>query len=219
MVIKAVAVKEGRESSEVVTVKYDMAKDWIFEDIKPTDGWRYTALNYTYSTGVMSENGTGSGKFDGERKLTRGMFATVLYRMAGKPAATAPAGFPDVEKDKYYAPAISWAFENGIVSGRPDGNFDPEGDITRAEIAKMLKGYADYSGFDTTTVKDLSVFADSAEIIRKDDWKKDALQWATAVNMITGKTRDDKSHLAADDNATRSECAQMISKFAKEYVK
>ena len=219
MVIKAVAVKESLESSEVVTVKYDMAKDWIFEDIKPTDGWRYTSLNYTYSTGVMSENGTGSGRFDGERKLTRGMFATVLYRMAGEPAAAAVSGFQDVKKDKYYAPAISWAFENGIVSGRPDGSFDPEGNITRAEIAKMLKGYADYCGFDTTAVKDLSAFADGAALIKKADWKKDALQWATAVNMITGKTMDSKSYLAADDNATRSECAQMISKFAKEYVK
>ena len=219
MVIKAVAVKDGMESSDVITVKYDMTKNWIFKDIKSTDGWRYTSLSYTYSTGVMSENGNGTGMFDGEKKLTRGMFATVLYRMAGEPATTIGSKFPDVDKTKYYAAPITWANENGIVGGRPTGDFDPEGNITRAEIAKMLKGYADYCGFDTTAVKDLSTFADGAAIIKKADWKFDALKWATAVGMITGKTKDGKSNLAADDNATRSECAQMISNFAKEYVK
>lgn len=218
MVIKAIAVKDGLESSEVITVKYDMAKKWIFSDVKSTDGWRYTALNYTYSTGVMAENGNGSGKFDGELKLTRGMFSTVLYRMAGEPATTVGSKFPDVNKDKYYAKAITWAYESGIVNGRPDGSFDPEGEITRAEIAKMLKGYADYCSFDTTAVKDLTTFADGAAVI-KSSWKKEALQWATAVNMISGVTKDGKTILAADDDATRSQCAAMIERFAKEYIK
>ena len=214
MLIRAIAVKEGLEDSDVVSIRYEMEKEWIFTDLEEKQGWwQYDAVKYTYEAGIMAERGTGSGEFAPSENLTRGMFATVLYRMAGEPSITYEAKFPDVDPEKYYAKAITWANKNGIVDGKPDGSFGPELNISRAEIAKMLKGYADYCGFDTTAVKDLSTFADGAAVM-KSDWKKKALQWATAVNMITGK--DGK--LAADDPATRVECAQMIRKFGIEYL-
>ena len=214
MLIKAIAIKDGLKDSEVVTIRYEMEKEWIFTDVGSKDGWRYDAAKYTYNAGIMGENGNGSKRFDTEKNLTRGMFVTVLYRMAGEPSITFEDKFPDVNPEKYYAKAVTWANKNGIVDGKPDGSFGPELNISRAEIAKMLKGYADYCGFDTTAVKDLSTFADGAAVM-KSSWKKQALQWATAVNMITGKA----GNLAADDFASRVECAQMIRKFGIEYLK
>ena len=47
--------------------------------------------------------------------MTRGMLVTVLYRLAGSPKSVADSGFADVAAGKYYADAVSWAAENGIV--------------------------------------------------------------------------------------------------------
>ena len=81
-----------------------------FSDVKSAD-WFYEPVEYAYENGLMT--GTSSNIFSPNLTTTRGMIVTILHRMEGEPAAKA-AGFSDVQRSRYYAPAIDWASANGM---------------------------------------------------------------------------------------------------------
>ena len=85
--------------------------------------WYYDSVAYVYEKGLMG--GTGDGLFAPDLTTTRGMIVTILYRLAGSPAATAAAGFVDVAAGAWYADAVNWANANGIVTGYGDGPLRP----------------------------------------------------------------------------------------------
>ena len=95
--------------------------------------------------------------------MTRAMLVQVLYRMSGSKAAST-AQFTDVADGKWYAEAIAWASENGIVNGFTDGRFQPDTLITRQQLAAILYRYAQLSGKDTDQTADLSGYTDSVTI-------------------------------------------------------
>ena len=160
---------------------------------------------------------TATTRFDPDRPLTRGMFATVLYRMAGEPGVKYTKKFSDVADGKWYSKAIIWASQKGIVSGYQNGTFGVEQNITREQIAKMLYEYADKAaGYDVSQKKELTGFTDRQKM---SPWAEKYLQWATAVSMITGKPNDDRSYrLDPKGEATRAECAAMLMRFQNKYA-
>ena len=105
-----------------------------FTDVKDTD-WFASNVQYVYDNGLM--NGTTTTTFEPESNLTRAQTAMVLWRIAGQPAPTAKAPFTDLV-DAWYRDAIAWAAEQKVVNGRGDGTFDPNGNVTVAEAAKMV---------------------------------------------------------------------------------
>ncbi|MCI2048149.1 MAG: S-layer homology domain-containing protein [Lachnospiraceae bacterium] len=173
--------------------------------------WVRSAVWYVYSNGLMS--GTSATTFRPNDPLTRGMFATILYRMAGKPAVTYSARFSDVPSGKYYSLPVTWASNAGLISGYGDtGRFGPADNITRAQIAKILYLYAKSKGYDLTATADLSGFAD------KDLLKGNFvtyMKWAVTRGLISGTTSGSARYLRPGDSATRAQCAKMIKNFLR----
>ena len=99
-----------------------------FTDVSASQ-WYHEAVDYAVVNGLFA--GTSDTAFTPNGEMTRGMLVTVLWRMAGKPEAKAAAAFRDVDADQYYAVAVAWAKENGIVAGTSDTTFSPNAKITR----------------------------------------------------------------------------------------
>ena len=187
--------------------------DWPFSDVPVNPGnWRYDSIKYVYDNGIM--NGIkGTTRFDPEEPLTRGMFATVLYRMAGEPPVNAENRFTDVRNDKYYSNAIIWAYSKGIVQGIGGGVlFGPEESITREQIAKMLYEFGKSQGYTMDGSADLSGFPDNSDV---SNWALDYMRWAVGSGMINGKNIGGAYYLDPKGNATRVECAAMLTRFMK----
>ena len=122
MTLKAIAVKEGMNNSTIAVAAYTIKeevkeKEWMFIDVPViSDNWKYESVKYVYNQGVMGAI-TETREFQPDRPLSRSMFATVLYRMAGEPQVNYQAKFSDVPAGKWYSNAIIWAYQNKIVSG------------------------------------------------------------------------------------------------------
>lgn len=123
-----------------------------FQDVS-ADDWFAQAVAYVSSEGLMS--GESTNTFAPNASMTRGMLATVLYRLAGQPETTAQTTFADVTAGAYYADAVAWAaeqsviagtsdtacwcVENGILTGTSTDTLSPQATATRAEVAAVLQ--------------------------------------------------------------------------------
>ena len=177
-----------------------------FDDINKAD-WYTDSVNYCYNKGIILGTGT---KYNPNTKLTRGMLVTILHRMEGKPTPTTQNKFKDVYKALYYYDAIRWATEKGIVHGYDDesGNFGPEDNVTRQDLAVILRNYAEYKGKNVNVTTNLSGFSDSNLI---SDYAKTAMQWAVGKGVINGNdTTSGKKTLTPHANSSRAEAAAMI---------
>lgn len=181
----------------------------LFPDVK--GHWGVSAIQYVYDKRLM--NGVGETEFAPEATLSRGMLATVLYRMAGAPAVKGESGFSDVESKAWYEAAVIWAAENGIVKGFDDGRFYPELEVSREQAAAMLRRYADWKSLNTDARSELSDFQDAGEI---STWAEEDLSWANAVGLVTGK---DNNILDPGGDATRAEAATILMRFCENIAK
>lgn len=153
-----------------------------FTDVSEDD-WFYADAAYLYEKGVMK--GTADETFAPSRSVTRGQLAAALYRMAGEPAVTAKAAFTDVPADYWCAAAITWAAENGVVTGYGDGGFRPADAVQRQELAAMLFRFAVYQGMSAVTLEEnLAPFADRADVAA---YAVPAMNWAVGQGILQGK--------------------------------
>ena len=174
--------------------------DMPFTDVKEED-WFYGAVVYAYQNGILT--GTGETTFSPNGPMTRSMLVTALWRLEGEPEASGASGFPDVKPDAWYAEAVDWASQTGLVSGTGAG-FDPEGSVTREQIASILYRYAKLKGWDVSKTASLQDFADGADTSA---WATRAMEWAYAEKLITGK---DGNRLDPQGQATRAEVAAIL---------
>lgn len=136
---------------------------------------------------------------------SQAMLTTSLYRMAGEPAVTGSASFTDVADGQWYTNAVIWASQQGIVQGIGNGKFDPNGVITREQLAVMFYRYV---GGQPVSA-DMSRFQDSASI---SDWALEAINWAVAQGIITG---NDQRYLAPGSVVARAEVDQLLLNFSQ----
>lgn len=180
-----------------------------FTDI--TSHWAKDAINYVVDAGLFT--GTSATTFEPETDMTRGMFVTVLGRMAEADGsgAQAAAQFTDVAADGYYAPYVAWAAENGIVTGTEADKFEPDAPVSREQMAAILYRYVQSTGDDAAAVEtEIEQFADYAAV---SDYAVDALNWAVGDGLINGT---DHNMLAPQDNATRAEVATILMRFVEK---
>ena len=139
--------------------------------------------------------------------MTRAMLVTVLWRYEGSPKEGTNT-FTDVSaKDgSWYIDAVAWAAENGIVGGVGDNRFDPNGNITREQMATILYRYSERKGIDTSKQGSFSGFPDAGKV---SSYAKTALQWTVAEGIIGGS--DGK--LLPQGNATRAQVATILMRF------
>ena len=124
--------------------------------------------------------------------------------------------FSDVTAGRYYSNAIIWAYKNGIVNGYEDGRYGVNDYITREQIAKMLRVYAQVRGYSTSERADINSFPDISEV---SGWAVEHMRWAVGCGMINGKNIGGTYYLDAKGNATRAECAAMLTRFINRYGK
>lgn len=177
-----------------------------FSDVK-TSAWYHEDVQYVSENGLMK--GTGENLFSPDATTTRGMIVTILYRLEGEPSPTGACPFQDVASGKYYEKAITWAAENGIVSGFSADTFGPDQNITREQMAAILYRYATYKKYDVSAAGDLSKFPDADKV---SSYAVDAMKWANAAGLING-SNDGKLYPAG--NATRAQVAAILTRFCK----
>ena len=179
-----------------------------FTDVSEKD-WFYSDVMFVYENGLML--GTSKTLFSPHGTATRGMMATILWRMEGSPVPKGKNSFTDVEAEKWYADAITWTAENGIFAGYGKDKFGPDDPITREQLAAIFYRYADYKGYDLTVKGNLDKFKDSDKIT---DYAKTAMQWAVGSGLVKGKSGN---LLDPQGTATRAEIAAMLHRFIEKY--
>ena len=145
----------------------------------PYGSWYYGAVEYALEQGLLS--GTGSDAFDPDGTVTRAQLAQILWRLGGSQSAQ-NAGYPDVPSDQWYHTAVSWCSSVGLMSGTGSG-FNPDGALTREQLALVLRQYAQYTGLDVSAVQGLSQFTDGGSA---SPWARDALGWAVSSGLLSG---------------------------------
>ncbi len=186
---------------------------WPFTDAAVNSGnWKYENIKFVYENGVMT--GVKANQFQPDVPLTRAMFASVIYRLAGSPDITYKNVFSDVPAGKWYSNAIIWAYEKGIVAGLGNGRYGTNDNITREQLARMLMEFAKVQSYNTSDSADFSKFADASEVSR---WATDNMRWAVGAGIISGSTKDGSYYMNPKGQATRVECAVMLTKFIQKY--
>lgn len=140
------------------------------------------------------------------------MLVTMLWRLEGQPVAQ-KASFSDISVDAYYAAAVAWANENGIVTGVDEATFAPKSAITREQFAAIMYRYAQYKGMDTSAHADLSNYTDNASISA---YAREALSWANATGLINGMST---TELAPQAQATRAQTAAILWRWCEDAQK
>ena len=136
--------------------------------------------------------------------MTRAMLVTVLWRMENSPV-TAQSSFTDVTAGQWYAQAVSWAANNGIVTGVEEGIFAPDQAVTREQLATIVKRFADYKGTNLGETTAEVAFADSDLIA---DYAKESVQTMQKAGILSG--REDGT-FDPQGTATRAECAKILT--------
>lgn len=174
----------------------------------PENAWCAEAVRQATERWLTA--GTGDGNFAPNAPVTRAMFVVMLSRLHqgtdGGAVIDGSSTFADVPTDAWYASAARWAADQQIVLG-DNGSFRPSADITREALATLLYRYAVFMGFDTSARADLSRFSDASGV---SDYAADAMGWAVAEGIISGKT---DGTLAPKGTATRAQTAKMLVAF------
>lgn len=178
-----------------------LARAATFFDIQDTD-WYAPAVAYVQSKGWM--NGTGDEDFLPQGTMTRGMLAAVLYRAAGSLPCAGGLYFEDIYAGTWYADAVVWCGDMGIVTGTDSLHFSPELPVTREQVALMLWRLAGWP-----PAGKMAIFVDGAQI---NTWSRAGVDWACQAGIVTGKadgTFDPQGY------ATRAEVAQMLMRYGQ----
>ena len=181
-----------------------------FDDVSTSD-WYHAYADFVASNGYM--NGLGEGQFAPGNEIDRASVVVVLWNMAGKPAHTVKDNpFTDVAESAWYTPAILWAFENGSVSGKGAGIFDPGDRVTREQLTLMFYRFAAAMSYDLAADEqvDLTAYPDHAEV---SGWANEAFQWACDLKLISGRGMNGGTYLTPGGTATRAEIAVIVTLF------
>ena len=186
----------------------------MFTDV--TKNWAYPGIQYCVTHGIMG--GMGNGTFAPTGTTTRAQIVQILYNLEGTPAVSGTTPFTDLTAN-WYKPAILWAYQNNVVAGKSPTTFDPEGPVTREQIAVILTQYMFHvlKMERTWTPADLSTFPDGAQV---SSWAKEAMQDAVALGLINGtKAPDGKVYLDPQGSAARQQVATILMNFCQNVKK
>lgn len=175
--------------------------------------WYYGAAAYAYNNGLFA--GMTPTTFAPNATMTRAMLVSVLWRLAGEPAPKAPNTFVDVPDGAWYTDAVTWAAENGVVSGIGGGCFAPNSNVTREQTAVILFNYAHSRGYDVGARADLSAFPDAGSV---SGWAEKALSWANAAGLINGTVYGGRTILDPQGSASRAQVAMILRSYAEHVV-
>lgn len=164
--------------------------------------WYEQAAAYCRENGLLQ--GAGDGRFLPEAKVTRAMLAVVLHRMAGSPAVAGAISFSDVETSAWYAGAVDWAGQNGVMSGYGSGLFGPGDPVKREQLAVVFWRLAG------SPVVSAESFSDGDSISQ---YARTAVDWARATQLMSGVGGN---CFAPAADLTRAQLAQVLANRARQ---
>ncbi len=175
--------------------------------------WAESSIQWAIENNVFK--GSSATSFQPDDDMTRGMFVTVLGRMAGVVADnyqnTTYSLFQDVPTGAYYTPYVNWAVRYGISSGVTDGLFEPDALITREQMAVLLVRYASIYNYQMVKVGEnvTEAFADADCI---SEYAADSVETMRKVGVFTGEVQNDGVYFDPAGNVTRAECAVVLQR-------
>ena len=177
-----------------------------FKDI--TGHWAKEDIDYVVGLGLLE--GTSTTTFSPNAHMTRGMFVTVLGRLANIDDSNYKnSSYTDVERDAYYMGFIEWARENNIVNGVGNGKFDPDQSITREQMAVIMSNYAETIGYTLPKVHVENIFADKAKI---STYAKETVKQMQMAGVINGKNNN---FFDPQGTATRAEVSAVLRRLVE----
>lgn len=180
-----------------------------FTDVSGSFKWAANSVDFMSGNGLVNGISTKNPNVFGPgQNMTRAMLVTILYRAAGEPSVAGITNkFTDNKQNQYYYEPVLWASSKGIVNGATATTFDPDGKITREQIAAILYRYA---GSPAASSSALNGFTDQSAV---SSYAVTAMQWAVGNGIITGVSTNGRTTLSAKNNATRAQVSVMLHRF------
>ncbi len=180
-----------------------------FVDV-PANDFYLDAVKFVYQNNLMM--GITDTTFGGGRTITRGQIVTILYRLSNSPASSNTSSFQDVPANEYYAPAVTWASNNGIVNGRNSTTFAPNDAITRQELAAILYRYTSFRGLTNNKLANLGGYTDQGQV---DSYAVTPMQWCVGNGIINGTSN---TTLTPRGTAQRYQAAIMLMRYCQSFL-
>ena len=178
--------------------------------------WAESYINEAAGLGLI--NGTDVGIYAPDSTMTRAQFVTILWRSKGSPEPNGTSSFTDLGAGSdWFSDAVAWAEENQVVDGVDVGKFDPNGQVTREQIATILFRMSGDEAGNGQQYADIyeQAFTDSASV---GSWAKEAVWWAVYHEIWCGANSTDVGTvLAPTQPANRAQIAVMIVRYL-DYV-
>ena len=219
------------------------AAETTYSDID-ADAWYAWCVADATKRGLM--NGTGGGTFSPDGDLTRAMLVTVLWRLAGEPAAEDPAEFTDVPDGQWYSDAVAWASGFNVVEGYGGGVFGPADPVTREQMAVIFYRWAEGKKYDVGFAANAALLKEESSVTRfvetetpegyydsamvpigapVSGWAEDAVQWSAEHDFLVRREVRGQGPMGGSiyrycvwENASRAEVAVFLSRFCRDYV-
>ena len=185
-------------------------KPMYFDDVAPGK-WYFDAVIFAKENSLFQ--GVGNRAFAPESPMTRAMIVQVLYNLAGN-GEICRNPFTDVPDSAWFAKAVAWAAEHGVVNGTGDGVFSPNSNVTREQIATIVYRFTQQMGIAVDGAADLSKFPDQNLV---GSWARDAVAWAVDREIITGSRVGDKDYLKPGSFATRAQVAAIMMRCVRHW--
>jgi len=183
-----------------------------FADLVPT-AWYHDGVHYCIENGLMQ--GVSATSFLPNGSTTRAQLVTILWRLEGSPETAGAESFTDVKDGAWYAQAVRWAADRGVVKGYDNGGFGPDDAVTREQMVTILYRYAQYKGYDVSVGEDTNILSFN-DALAVSGYAVPAMQWACGSGLMTGIAQDGGMALAPKDTTTRVQTATLMMRFYTE---
>ena len=189
---------------------------YAFRDMPVPTDWAHEGLDYCIYHGYIA--GTSASTVAPNGVCTRAQLVSILYRVQGEPTTVKGyelsklrAPFNDVPRGQWYTDAIWWAKLMGVVAGTSATTFDPEGEITREQLAVILYNYTkQFAPGSLTATGSLAGFPDAASV---SSWARTEMAWAVGNGLISGTGSGSVAYLTPQGSATRAQVAAILMRF------
>lgn len=176
-----------------------------FSDIK--FHWAKKYISNCINYGCMN-NGMTETLFGPSDRVSRGMLAEILYRLAGSPSQAISHPFTDVPNNVYYAKAVSWAYKNGIVNGVTSTEFRPNTYVTREQAITMIYRFSNFRNYQLA--EDYVPRSDFADYSSVSDYAKASINWGLDTGILNGNKVGSSYYLYPKNQIKRCEMAKII---------
>lgn len=221
-------ISEGHFTSQIKALEdyISVRNAWLTENLAPwnsetiiplnsyidvdPDYWYYEPITKATDYGIL--NGLDHGIFAPDKQTTRAMAAKVLFEISGAEAPEYSSRFSDVFSNEWFAPAVLWAAENGVVKGHEDGSFRPNEAVTRQDMVVLMYRYLGSPEVSSTALEE---FTDGDTVL---PYAVDAMNWAIENGIVQGYEEDGVKTVKPFNQITRAEMAAVVVRYYETFV-